>query len=140
MSADIVYQCPQCGSPAVEFGELVGANARCNACKWNGTREELLGTPFEHMLGSREGIGFELFNDTRRLLSAPVFVVDLGGFLSRWGFIDLKAPKDVLMRKTTRYVAAIARGVLRSIIEEREKIELEETKHVRGNRTETPAS
>lgn len=140
MSQDIVYQCPQCGSPAVEFGELVGAHARCNACKWNGTREDLLGTPFEHMLGSREGIGFELFNDTRRLLSAPVFVVDLGGFLSRWGFIDLKAPRDVLMRKTTRYVAAIARGVLKSIIEEREKIELEETRHARGSGTETPAS
>lgn len=135
MSQDIVYQCPVCGSPAVEFSELVNGPARCNACRWSGTREELLGTPFEHMLGSREGIGFELFNDTRRLLSAPVFLVNLGGFLNRWGFIDLSAPKDVVVRMTTRYVAAIARAVLQGIIAEREKIEIEENKHVRRERT-----
>lgn len=122
---DVVYQCPQCGSPAVEYGELVGASATCNACDWSGSREELLGTPFEHLLGSREGIGFELFNDVRRLFSVPVFLVNLGGFLSRWGFIDLNEDKGLVTKATTRYVAAIARAVLRAVIEEREKIEKE---------------
>lgn len=125
MSKDVVYQCPGCGSPAVEYGELVGAISSCKSCKWRGTREELLATPFEHLLGSREGIGFELLNDTRRLLSAPVFAVDLGGFLSRWGFIDLSEEKTKVVRDTTRYVAAIARAILVAIIEEREKIEKE---------------
>lgn len=125
MSTDIVYMCPDCGSPAVEFSELAGGTAKCKACKWSGSREQLLGTPFQHALGSREGIGFELHNDLRRLFSTPVFVVQLGGFLNRWGFINLQDDKSVVTRATTRYVAAIARAVLTAIIEEREKIEKE---------------
>lgn len=122
---DVVYLCPNCGSPAVEFGELVGADASCRGCKWEGRREDLVGVPFGHLLGNRDGIGFELYNDMRRLFSTPTFLVQLGGFLSRWGFIDLNEDKSVVTRSTTRYVAAVARAVLRAMIEEREKIEME---------------
>ena len=123
--SEMVYQCPGCGSPAVEFSNLVGGSARCNACRWEGVREDLLGTPFEHVLGTPEGIGFELLNDTRRLLSSPLFLGELGGFLSRWGFIDLSLPKAVLVKTVTRYVSAIARAVLTAVIQERETIEKE---------------
>jgi hypothetical protein len=133
--SNLVFQCPQCGSPAVEFSELVGGEATCNACTWVGKKEDLLGTPFDHILGTREGIGFELFNDTRRLLSSPVFIGELGGFLSRWGFIDLEEEKSVVVKKTTRYVAAIARAVLTAVIQEREKIEKERYERERGGDT-----
>lgn len=133
--SDVVYQCPQCGSPAVEFSELVGGAAMCKACKWAGKKEDLLGTPFDHLLGTREGIGFELFNDTRRMLSSPVFLGELGGFLSRWGFIDLSGEKKKVVRETTRYVAAIARAVLTALIEEREKIEKERHERQRAGNT-----
>ncbi len=124
--SDVVYQCPQCGSPAVEYGELVNSSASCRACKWVGLREQLLATPFEHMLGTRDGIGFELFNDVRRLLTnSPAFLVSLGGFLARWGFVDLTRPQNEVVRTTTRYVAAIASALLRAVIEERNKIEEE---------------
>lgn len=123
--SETIYQCPNCGSPAVEFSGLVGGNARCNACRWEGTREDLLGTPFEHALGTPDGIGFELMNDARRLLSNPLFLGELGGFLNRWGFIDLKLPKEVVVKSVTRYVAAIARAILSAVIQERENIEKE---------------
>ena len=125
MGAINVYQCPQCSSPSVEYSALADSDAKCMACEWAGVKEDLLVTPFEHLLGSREGIGFELFNDTRRLLSDPAFLVVLGGFLSRWGFIDLKQEQKLVVARTTRYVSAIARAILTAVIEERGKIEEE---------------
>lgn len=123
--AEVVYQCPQCGSPAVDCGELVGADAKCRVCGWKGQREELLATPFNHMMGTKEGIGFEMSNDIRRLFSLPIFLGGLGGFLNRWGFIDPAGDGDTLKRNVTRYVATMARAVMIALLEERDKIEKE---------------
>lgn len=126
MSEEIVYQCPECGSPAVEFSELAGGSASCSPCKWTGKKDDLLGTPFEHILGSREGVGFELVNDLRRVIStSPGFLANLGGFLNRWGFVDLDNPGPEVTKSMVRYMAVIARAVLKAIIEERKKIEEE---------------
>jgi hypothetical protein len=125
MSTDFVYMCPTCGSAAVEFSELVGGSAACKVCKWAGPREQLVGVPFQHAFGSREGIGFELHNDLRRLFSTPVFVTQLGSFLNRWGFINLGDDKSVVTRAVTRYIVTAVRAVLTALIEERVKIEEE---------------
>ena len=123
--AEVVRQCPTCGSPAVDFSSLVDGAASCRVCGWKGTNDELLSTPFEHLLGTSEGIGFELMNDTRRLLSSPVFLGELGGFLNRWGFINVNDPHKKVVRATTKYVAAIARAVLTAVIQTREELEKE---------------
>jgi hypothetical protein len=46
-------------------------------------------------------------------------------FLERWGFIDRKLPQKELVRHVARYASAVARGMLKAVIEEREALEKE---------------
>jgi hypothetical protein len=119
------YLCPECGSPSVDFGELVGSEASCRICSWKGARERLISAPFTHLQGDRTGIAFELFNDLRRLLGDKAFMVSLVRFLTRWGFVSQNSDQKDLVRRIARYGSACARGMLKAIIEEREALERE---------------
>lgn len=122
---DLSLICPSCGSPSVDYSELANGNASCRICKWEGRREELVGVAFEHMFGSREGIAMELFNDVRRLMSDKIFMLGLAKFLSRWGFIDVQGDPKKVAYRLSRYGAAMARAMLKAVIEEREALEKE---------------
>lgn len=122
---DVVFHCPSCGSPAVDVGQLVGSQAKCRICNWQGSNEDLYGTPFEHLMGDADSIGLTFFNAVRDVLSDKVFVQAMARLLGRWGFINLSVEKRKLANLLARYMAASTRGVIKSLIEERENIEKE---------------
>lgn len=119
------YLCPVCGSASVDYGALVGSTATCRICSWEGQRELLVSAPFAHTNGDRVGIALELSNDIRRIVGSPAFMKDQLQFLERWGFIDRKLPQKELVRHVARYASAVARGMLKAVIEEREALEKE---------------
>ncbi len=126
---DYARLCPTCGGSSVTFSELVGGAAKCRACGWGGSREELLAVPVEHMYGSREGTGFTLNNDYRSIYKNDKLVQDTVKFLVKWGFITAERHGNEIkidQKAVLRYVSAMARSGLIAIIEEREKIEKEE--------------
>ena len=125
MSKDVIFYCPKCGSPSVDYSALTGGAANCKVCSWKGGNHELYGTPFEHMLGGREGIGHALFNDLRKVFSTQALMTEFLAFLARWGFINMSMEQKELVRNLSRYAAAATRGILKSIIEERQLIEKE---------------
>lgn len=120
-AGDVAYFCAQCGSAAVEVDALAGAGARCRGCGWAGRKEELIGQPFAHAHGAPGQILEQLGHDLRMLLSQKDVAVPLLRLLRTWGFLE----EPVSARLAGRYVAAVARGIARSLLEEREAIDLE---------------
>jgi len=123
----VAMLCPQCSSPALTrqnshllLEDPLDAAATCGGCGWNGKEKDLVALPFRHELGSDEGIAIALMNDMRAViaghLSGPV-----GKFLMKWGFLS----SPLSTAEFSRYMSAIARSVLTTIIQEREKIEKE---------------
>jgi len=82
--------------------------------------------PFDHMYGSREGIGLALHNDFRKIFTGD-FAKKLVTFLVRWGFV--KAEKDekgaVLIDTSVvlPYINAVAQASMKAIIEQRDEEE-----------------
>jgi len=120
---DKVRQCPMCGATSVDFSVLAGGGAKCRACHWTGTTEQLIIADIEHIYGTREGIGMALSNDMRRLFSNPAFGQELVGFLVKWGFMRLTGDSKKDTQVAARYISSIAKACLTSVIEEREKLE-----------------
>jgi len=118
-----VRQCPMCGATSVDYSVLAGGEAKCRACKWQGTTEQLIIADIEHVYGTRDGIGMALSNDMRRLFSDAAFGQNLVGFLVKWGFMQLTGDSKKDTQVAARYISSIARACLTSVIEEREKIE-----------------
>lgn len=138
---DVIRLCPTCGASSVDFSALVGGAARCRACSWAGSAEDLLLVPIQHMYGTREGAGFALVNEYRRLFNNQEFVQSLLSFLTKWGFISATrdgAKININRAQALRYMAAIARAGLIAVVEEREKIEKEEKAVHAGDATQTP--
>lgn len=115
-----VRMCPQCGSPGVDFSTLVGGSATCRGCHWIGITTDLLVVP-----SSVEGIDEKamsgMLNDMRQLLSGELGLPYLK-FMLKWGFLagDIHNPAASINRKKlARYFAAIARGILIAMYEER---------------------
>jgi hypothetical protein len=77
------------------------------------------------MLGTQEGIRFELHNDLRRLLATPAVAQAFVAFLDRWGFIDLRQDKAIAAPLAGRYIGIIANAIRTSVIKERLKIDEE---------------
>jgi hypothetical protein len=117
--------CPRCGASSVDFSSLAGGGAECRACGWSGTNDALLMMPFDHFFGGDDGVAVALVNDLRAIFSAPEVATKLIRFLTRWGFVrvgpDGKPNKD----QATRYIAAMALGLFKVVVEEREKEERE---------------
>jgi hypothetical protein len=113
--------CPQCGSASVDFSELAGGAARCRGCRWSGYNTELVVMPFEHEFLADESMAVSMVNDMRLLLSGPQGVPYLK-FLMKWGFLvgkenDIAGTVD--RKKFARYLTAISKGILTSVLEER---------------------
>jgi hypothetical protein len=122
MNARTVYFCPRCNSAAVNTSPVAGT-ADCTSCRWKGTLSELVTTSIEHDLGSDEKL-LDTFATELRNLFAKTAATPLALFLKNWGFVP---EKDAAQQAKflARYMAAMARAMVRSVIEEREKIEKE---------------
>lgn len=119
-----VRMCPQCGSPGVDFATLIGGQAACRGCSWKGITTDLLVVP-SSVDGIDERAMSGMINEVRQLLSGPLGLPYLR-FLLKWGFLagDLANPAATIDRKKyARYCAAIARGILTALYEERSKQE-----------------
>ena len=114
----IAYFCSRCGSASVEYSQLSGGNASCNACGWEGKTEQLMQHAFKQEQGSNEEMLRQMMNDIRKVYAGSA--ADLAVFLHKWGFISAMNPKEV-----TRYVAAIGSSTLQAVLRVRQEIEKE---------------
>lgn len=125
MNEELVLICPRCASSSVDFSELAGTPAKCRVCQWSGYKQDLYPVRLAHLQGTREGISIDLYNDIRRLIGGKDFMLGFAAFLDRWGFVSLSEDKGEATRLVARYGAAVARGLLVSVISEREQLEKE---------------
>jgi hypothetical protein len=63
-----------------------------------------------------------LVGDLRIILARDVGAV-LVKFLVKWGFMS--EDRQVMAKQAGRYIAAIARGIITAVLEERDKMEVE---------------
>lgn len=120
--------CPVCGSASVDFSELVGGTASCRGCSWRGSNVDLVALPFDHEFLADESMVLSMVSDMRLLLSGAQGVPHLK-FLLKWGFLagdeqDLVGTID--RKKFASYLAAISRGVLTAIFEERARQDIQQ--------------
>lgn len=121
--------CLVCGSPAVDFSELTGGEAKCRGCGWVGKKEDLALIPTTHTNYSEEQL-LSLVSEMRALISTDMGV-PLLKFLIRWGFLsaDLDNLANTVDRKLfSRYLAAIAKNILVTMLSQREALEKERVK------------
>jgi len=119
--SDIASFCPQCGGALIESSPLSG-DASCGACPWKGKASELLSVPFTHGMGGQNQIAEFFISDFKATIIRP-FILPIGTFLVKWGFLD---QKDSNFRTNlNRYITVVARGMIRLILEERAAIEKE---------------
>lgn len=130
MSDDVLYVCPDCGSPSLEYSSLVGGSASCTACGFAGSKDKLLVIPGE--LRGKEETFAAMRNDLRQTFGRAAS--DFGRFLIKWGFLDAKQTRDGIKvdnpRQLARYMTVIAKETFIAVINERKKIEEE---RVRGS-------
>lgn len=116
--------CPQCGSQAVDFGRLAGSPCSCAACKWNGGEQELLTVPLGEFDSEQQVLA--LLGDLRTLISKELGL-PLLRFLIKWGFIQAEHNNiagTLDRRAFSRYLAAIAQGIIKSVLETRRTLEV----------------
>jgi predicted RNA-binding Zn-ribbon protein involved in translation (DUF1610 family) len=118
--------CPHCGSAAVKQDTLIlslhepsVSTFDCEACSWRGPQEELVAVELTHQLGSDANLVDALASDLRRTLAREAGKPFLE-FLLKWGF--MAAPDPTVL---ARYLTAIAKATLESILKERLEIEKE---------------
>lgn len=109
--------CPKCGSCLVEYSALAGGDAACGACSWKGGVADLLVTPFKHDLGSNEEV-LRAFSVEFRNTLAKNAGVQLGRLLINWGLLT-SSDADVQTKQLSRLLAAMAKGAVQALIEER---------------------
>lgn len=122
MSSKTVYFCPRCNGAAINYSQVAGI-ADCASCGWKGGLSELVSTVIEHDLGSDEKL-LEVFALDMRNLFSKTAAKPLALFLRNWGFLP-EADPTLQVKFLARYMAAMARAMVRAVIEEREKIEKE---------------
>ncbi len=131
MANDTVKFCPQCGSASVDYSELAGGSADCRGCLWKGNADELLVVPIQHDFAmGKESIIAEMMQNVRGMLSGELGLPWLR-FLLKWGFVagDINDPANTVDRKQfSRYLAAIGRGCVAAVLEERERQECAQRK------------
>jgi predicted RNA-binding Zn-ribbon protein involved in translation (DUF1610 family) len=128
---DVVRFCPECGSPSIESGAVLleGSSTpyRCNACSWHGKEQDLLHMPFVHDFTGKEEMIKALMGDLRTVI-AKWCATPIGSFLLKWGFLHSERNNGQIKlneKQVSRYMVAISKAVLVSIIEERQKMEEE---------------
>jgi len=121
-----VYFCPECGSASLDLSEIIGGLSRCKACAWEGHNSQLVATPIPAELEGDERTFMEMIADLRKLLGYNA--KEYGSFLVKYGFAELKqSRKGVVLnpKQMARYMSAIGRAMLLSLIEERSAMEKE---------------
>ena len=126
MSDDILYVCPDCGSPSLDYSLLAGGSATCTACGFSGSKERLLAIPVE--LRGKEETFTAMRNDLRNTFGRAA--TDFGRFLIKWGFLEAKKTRTGSIkidnpRQLARYMTIIAKETFIAILTERRKIEEE---------------
>lgn len=115
-----MYFCPKCRSAAVDRPVLFGGRATCRACGWTGADFELEASAI--VSGeSDETLFFKMTRDLKGVLSSAL-TLPFGRFLLRWGFLG----KDELQSQFPKYMEALAKAVVYSVIHTREAIELDQ--------------
>jgi hypothetical protein len=128
--------CPECGSPSISqtdslvlSGAAASIHVSCEACEWVGTAADLLAVPFAHELGDDANILKVLMGELR-VTMAKYCAVPLGGFLMKWGFLEQEHHQGQVVlnrQQLARYMTAISKAILTTVIEERRK--MNEEKH-----------
>lgn len=120
-ATDKSYFCPSCSSANVTASSLAGGAANCNICTWKGVVEDLAVYTFQHGMGGPEQVLHNFAMDVRRVVSGPL-AVQMVALLAKWGFLS---SNDMNPKVAARYLGAMARGMAKSLLEEREKMEKE---------------
>lgn len=120
MTTSVAFFCPKCGSPSVDTSSLVGGEASCRICDWHGTNTAMDGHVFKHERGSQEEIATAFLLEIKSLVGG-VFAVPIGRLLVKWGFLTT----PVTAEEVSRYLTAVARNVAKTLLEERQAIEVE---------------
>lgn len=120
-TTDKVYFCPQCIKPTVDASSLAGSTCSCRGCGWSGPQEELLVHEVTHEFAN-QGEMLTLFAKDIRLFLAHN-ALEFGKILIKWGLLPNTPSRQLIVR----YVLAAAKGIATSVMEEREKIEIEAT-------------
>ena len=126
-STDKAWFCSTCGSADVSASELAGGEATCNVCGWKGKVDDLATFRFSHGMNSPDEVFRMFFLDVRKMLAAGL-AQDIGQMLIKWGFLETPSPKNAVavQRRLARYIAAIAKGIVDSIVRTRAEIEREQ--------------
>lgn len=117
------YFCPKCHSPSVEVrtvGILTSDNsapASCMSCRWSGFEKDLVQSAFKHEFKSDDEIADTMMRELRNLLSKTA-AQSYGRFLLKWGFLDM----PISGLQLAHYMDAIAKTVVRTIIETRKQL------------------
>jgi DNA-directed RNA polymerase subunit RPC12/RpoP len=128
MGNELVYACPDCGSPLVDYSVLEGGEASCRACSWKGMKSDLLAVPFVNKFGTQEEVLQAIRSEWRGIFGK--FGTELGRFLVRWGFMAVDTTNPAATKAAlTRYLTAMASASLVAVMQEREKQEKERVQH-----------
>lgn len=127
--ADSVYFCPKCGSANLEVSLLIGSQAKCKSCGWEGGNSELLTAAIQPTVGGlgRQAEKFAL--DLRNLMAKPPLGTMVLQLLVQHKFIPANDPSAISL--FARYLRACASGMARAVVEETEAIEKERTSATR---------
>lgn len=126
-ATDKAWFCSTCGAADISASELAGGEAHCNVCGWNGKVEDLATFRFSHGMNSPDEVFRMFFLDVRKMLSAG-FAQDIGQMLIKWGFLETPTPKNAraVQQRLARYIAAVAKGIVDSIVRTRAELEREQ--------------
>jgi len=123
MTPSAVYFCPECGSPSIERSALMGGGASCRACSWTGLADKLAAVPVTSQVGGDADLLTSMISDLRALIASDIGVV-LVRFLNKWGFLTGR-DQQTMGKQAGRYMSAAARAIMTSVLEERDKMEVE---------------
>lgn len=123
MTEKNMYVCPDCGSALVEYSTLVGGEARCGACEWQGPSSELLAVAVH---GNEDQVFQAIRTDLRSIFAKTASEWAL--FLGKWGFVPQTGGRlDTAV--LTKYLTHIAGGVLEAIFRLRQELEKERVRN-----------
>ena len=117
---DVAYFCPVCGGASIDTNEL-SQRASCRVCHWEGPGKDLLVHRFKHGFGSDTAALQEFINDMRRIFASEARAI--AEFLLKWGFVTPDSKGLITSALVLPYIAAMARGAVKEVLNERDKQE-----------------
>ncbi len=123
--------CPRCQSPAITLSALTGSTAECRVCHHTGAMSEFpVHVLFTQDKDVDQSALLQRMADDMRNILGPHIAKAAVIFLHKWGFLfwDEFSPKGHpdhawQQRVIVVYLTAIARAVLKGVVEARELLE-----------------